>query len=161
MTRYEQGFLTKCAEYGIEPNAAVCLMEKSAVNREAVDMVSRALKNRNKLSRMLVNRHPGVSPYRIAEKGTEIGVLEDYLSGLHDHVRPLPDKFMSILTSLSKKGKLPNRWKAPDGRHMRGYTAEEPSLAEAIAAVKGGTLPFSNGAVWRTDVLKSLANRLS
>jgi len=32
MTRYEQGFITKCAEYGVPPAAAVGLLEKRAIS---------------------------------------------------------------------------------------------------------------------------------
>jgi hypothetical protein len=46
MTRYEQGFMNKCAEHGVDPATAIRLMEKSGATLASYDEVINPLKER-------------------------------------------------------------------------------------------------------------------
>lgn len=58
MTRYEQGFLNKCAEHGLDTGTALGLMEKKAVPLQTAKAVARGLKS-GKYTLRPLPRKPG------------------------------------------------------------------------------------------------------
>ena len=173
MTRYEQGFMSKCAEYNIPAGAAASLMKKTAVDMRTATRVAQRLKtSKNPIG--LVERLMG--KLQMATGGTEFGFLDpalqkkvlprlrninpgmrQYLSGMDTFMRdsaisqnPRAKEYTQLLADMLEGGPL---------RHADAILGAGGDVGKAMERVsKGAPAKFGKREV---EIAKNLRDALA